>query len=230
MAGCRLRYKTREGKAIGQPFDWFLHTRPPVCHRRFCRRKFKVNQPLTVTSTAIGGVMHPVINARDLHARLEVNDHFSQWIERRIEKYDFRKDADYLFTILGTNKQGRPMGEYTITLRMAKELAMVENNDQGRAVRRWFIDLEERQLRELRAELVKSRPLWRRIHRYLGMGLSGVETAKLCGIGKEGLRKARREMEALGLIAPPPNLASARQAAAKVGFGQLSSTTAVVLA
>jgi phage anti-repressor protein len=187
-----------------------------------------MTQPLTVTTTAIGGVQQPAVNARDLHARLSVNQRFSDWIDRRIEKYDFREGSDY--SILSNRLPNGGAIEYTITLRMAKELAMVENNDQGRAVRRWFIDLEERQLRELRAELVKSRPLWRRIHRYLGMGLSGAEAAKLCGIGKESLRKHRREMEALGLIPPPPNLASGRMAAAKAGFGLPSSTTAVVLA
>ncbi|WP_198137991.1 antA/AntB antirepressor family protein, partial [Bacillus thuringiensis] len=39
---------------------------------------------------------------------------------------------------------GLPKIEYVLTLNMAKELAMVENNKQGRKVRRYFIEVEER--------------------------------------------------------------------------------------
>ena len=36
------------------------------------------------------------------------------------------------------------MSEYAITLDMAKELSMVENNEQGRLARRYFIECEKR--------------------------------------------------------------------------------------
>ncbi|EJT2952862.1 antA/AntB antirepressor family protein, partial [Campylobacter coli] len=40
--------------------------------------------------------------------------------------------------------KGRPRKEYYVTLDMAKELCMVENNEKGRQARRYFIECEKR--------------------------------------------------------------------------------------
>lgn len=85
------------------------------------------------------------VDARDLHAELEVKDHFSNWIKGRIELYGFLENQDFVNYSAKSEKvgRGRPRKEYAVTLDMAKELAMVERNERGRQVRRYFIDCEK---------------------------------------------------------------------------------------
>ncbi|WP_218923647.1 antA/AntB antirepressor family protein [Bacillus toyonensis] len=84
-----------------------------------------------------------VVNGRDLHKGLHVGKDFSSWMKDRIEKYEFVENEDFSPVLVKSNG-GRPKIEYVLTLNMAKELAMVENNEQGRKVRRYFIEVEER--------------------------------------------------------------------------------------
>ena len=83
-------------------------------------------------------------NARELHRFLQIGKVFATWLSDRIKTYGFIENEDYLvFPKFGKNpKGGRPTIDYHLTLDMAKELAMVENNDQGRAVRRYLIRIE----------------------------------------------------------------------------------------
>jgi len=84
-------------------------------------------------------------NARDLHTVLENGDHFATWIKERIEKYGFTEGEDYFGKSRNRSdgRPGRQRTDYHLTLDMAKELAMVENNDKGRQVRRYFIAVEK---------------------------------------------------------------------------------------
>lgn len=89
-----------------------------------------------------------IVSARDLWKFLDVNYDFSTWIKRRIEKYDFIENVD--FTLVRGFPQncgklgGRPKEDYILSMDMAKELAMIENNSTGRAARRYFIQCEKR--------------------------------------------------------------------------------------
>lgn len=82
------------------------------------------------------------VDARTLHGALEVGRDFSNWIKDRIEKYGFIEGADFTPN-LAESTGGRPGIEYRLSLSMAKELAMVENNDRGREVRQYLIKVEE---------------------------------------------------------------------------------------
>jgi len=94
------------------------------------------------------GRAQQLCDARDLHQFMQVGRDFSNWIKGRIEQYGFVEGEDFS-PVLAKSTGGRPGLEYHLTLDMAKELAMVENNDQGRQVRRYFIAME-RQARESR--------------------------------------------------------------------------------
>ena len=81
-------------------------------------------------------------NARSLHAFLEVKNRFNDWISDRIADYGFQQNEDYIIVTERTN--GRPRKEYHITLDMGKELGMVERNERGRQIRKYFIECERR--------------------------------------------------------------------------------------
>lgn len=83
------------------------------------------------------------VNTRELYEFLEVKKDFSDWIKYRIKKYGFQEGEDFT-TIQGKSTGGRPSIEYHVTIDMAKELSMVENNDKGREARRYFIECEKK--------------------------------------------------------------------------------------
>lgn len=95
------------------------------------------------------------VNARDLHAFLESKRDFSNWIKDRIDKYDFIENQDYqVFNNFGENpKGGRPSIEYALSISMAKELSMIENNERGKQARKYFIACEENKHELSRKEL-----------------------------------------------------------------------------
>ncbi|EOH0026425.1 antA/AntB antirepressor family protein, partial [Campylobacter coli] len=72
----------------------------------------------------------------------EIDTKFADWIKNRISHYNFIENQDYIIEIVYT--KGRPRKEYYVTLDMAKELCMVENNEKGRQARRYFIECEKR--------------------------------------------------------------------------------------
>ncbi len=63
---------------------------------------------------------------------------FADWIKQRIEKYNFLKNQDFItfhnFVKRGENNLGTKLTEYYLTIDMAKELCMVENNEKGRNI------------------------------------------------------------------------------------------------
>ena len=102
-------------------------------------------QPQTINGNAV-----ETVSARELHTFLEVGRDFSTWIKDRISKYEFVENTDYIMlpkTGELENKGLQGKIEYFVTLDMAKQLAMVENNEKGMQVRKYFIECEEK-LRE----------------------------------------------------------------------------------
>lgn len=113
------------------------------------------------------------VSARDLHKELVEDDtsktyngkvakgdKFSQWIVRRIEKYGFQNGIDfesawvdsdghkYVNVDLDVNNVNQMTRngyskEYYITIDMAKQLAMVQNNEKGKLARKYFIAVEK---------------------------------------------------------------------------------------
>ena len=111
-----------------------------------------MDELVPVITTMFEGQGIPTVNLRDLHGALGVGRQFSHWVQDRIVKYGFSEGVDFV-TELGEPNLAiqvshggsrTPSIEYHATLDMAKELAMVENSDKGRAVRRYFIEVEKK--------------------------------------------------------------------------------------
>lgn len=124
-----------------------------------------------------------LIDARLLHTQLQVSTKFATWITRRIEEFGFEEEKDYFpilgktnrFPFLGSKLGGQNKVDYHLTMDMAKELAMIERNEVGRKVRRYFIAVEK-EMREavktgrILPKGVKSTELnGRRLYPYLRM-------------------------------------------------------------
>lgn len=145
-------------------------------------------QLIPVFNGELDGRAQQLCDARDLHAFLGVGRDFSTWVKDRIEQYGFVEGEDFspvLAKSYGTDGElcspdsgsktdrrgGHNRTDYHLTLDMAKELAMVENNDQGRQVRRYFIAME-RQARESRGASYLSVSQQLAIHRQVPKLLS----------------------------------------------------------
>lgn len=105
-------------------------------------------------------------NARDLHEFLEVGRRFTTWIQGRIDEYGFIEGEDFTITSdlrlpdPGVSKaRAQELTEYHLTIGMAKELAMIENNAMGRRVRRYFIQRERQAIELLQQQATEVQPI-----------------------------------------------------------------------
>lgn len=113
----------------------------------------QTTQLVRVFNGLIGGIPANVCDARELHTYLENGDKFADWIKARVEKYGFQQDQDFACVSVNSETQ-RKNGQrgitkridYHLSLDMAKELSMVENNERGREARRYFIQKEREAL------------------------------------------------------------------------------------
>ncbi|BBW97260.1 antA/AntB antirepressor family protein [Geobacillus icigianus] len=102
--------------------------------------KLIANEMLPVYESVSG---EKIVDARELHGKLMIATRFNDWISRMIDNYGFIENEDF-YSYLSKTSSGRPSKEYWLTLDTAKEIAMVQNNEMGRVVRKYFIEVEKR--------------------------------------------------------------------------------------
>lgn len=105
-----------------------------------------MNELIRITTSAVGTETAKTVNARELHSFLQSKQEFAHWIKNRIEKYGFEEGVDYAIDkIIKRAGIGSTTSiEYHLSLDMAKEISMVENNEMGRKARQYFIKVEKR--------------------------------------------------------------------------------------
>ncbi len=83
----------------------------------------------------------PIVNGRELHKALGVKTAYKDWFPRMVE-YGFNEGQDFC-SILSESTGGRPETNHAIKLDMAKEIAMIQRNENGKKVRQYFIQVEK---------------------------------------------------------------------------------------
>lgn len=185
--------------------------------------------PIQTFSGVIANQSTLLVNARELHERLQISTRFDIWIQRRISEYNFVENLDFIERSTLNNRGffKTETKDYHLTLDMAKELCMLERSELGRQARRYFIEQEKeaKRLAEQNAKLLASIPpfllsnpdqtamLIGRAHqaffltypeakdilRYREMGLTNPEIAKLLGLSKNTIERRLTKMFELGL-------------------------------
>jgi anti-repressor protein len=87
------------------------------------------------------------VSARDLHSFVEMHTRFDIWIKRMF-KYGFVENVDYQCLIKNTVMPNGGfktiIDDYILTLDCAKHIAIIQKNDKGKQVRKYFIDCEKK--------------------------------------------------------------------------------------
>lgn len=98
------------------------------------------NELVPVYTTSTG---EKVVYGTDLHRALEVRSHYRDWIRNRLNDIDAMENEDYEGAeILAPS--GQTARDHIIRLDAAKEMAMLERNEKGKQVRRYFIQVEKK--------------------------------------------------------------------------------------
>lgn len=101
----------------------------------------------------------PVVDARELWLALKVGRDFSNWVKDRLEAIGAIENMDYCLLAKSGEQTGRGGSnriDYLLTMDTAKEMAMLERNEMGKMVRRYFIEAEKR-YRELKIIRARSK-------------------------------------------------------------------------
>ena len=98
-----------------------------------------------------------LVSARNLHEGLEIDTKFIDWFKRML-KYGFEENEDYFKYEYQVQSQKRERTyietDYILKIDCAKEIAMIQRNERGKQVRKYFIECECK-LKENKPQLTK---------------------------------------------------------------------------
>ena len=98
------------------------------------------NELVPVYKTSTG---EKVVYGTELHKVLGVKSNYRDWVRNRLSDCEAIENEDFESFAKNLAK-GRPSLEHIIKLDTAKEMAMLERNEKGKQVRRYFILVEKK--------------------------------------------------------------------------------------
>lgn len=99
------------------------------------------NELVPVYTTSTG---EKVVYGTDLHRVLEIKSNYREWTNRRFSDIGAVERGDFESVEIPTLAGGTPRKEHIVQLNIAKEMAMLERNEKGKQVRRYFIQIEKK--------------------------------------------------------------------------------------
>lgn len=98
------------------------------------------NELVPVYETSKG---EKVVYGSELHEVLNIISPYREWYSRRFKDCDAVENVDFEAVEIST-PSGQKKKQHIIKLGIAKEMAMLERNEKGKQVRRYFIEVEKR--------------------------------------------------------------------------------------
>lgn len=98
------------------------------------------NELVPVYETSTG---EKVVYGSELHEVLGAPSVYREWVKRRLSDIDTVENEEFQGVEIST-PSGQTKKDHIIKLDTAKEMAMLERNDKGREVRRYFIRVEKK--------------------------------------------------------------------------------------
>lgn len=109
--------------------------------------------PVYITSTG-----EKVVYGTELHEVLEVKTAYKDWSVRRFNECDAIENVDFEAAQICA-PSGQAKKEHIIKLDIAKEMAMLERNEIGKQVRKYFIQVEKKYKEKQRKEMPEGKEL-----------------------------------------------------------------------
>ncbi len=107
------------------------------------------NELVPVYETSTG---EKVVYGSELHEVLEVKSRYREWIDRRLSDIDAIENEDFQAAEISA-PSGQTKKDHIIKFDTAKEMAMLERNEKGKQVRRYFIQIEKKYKESKTADL-----------------------------------------------------------------------------
>ena len=92
---------------------------------------------------SIGSKAVETVDARDLHAFLEIGKDYTNWIKSQIRRAQLIENEDFVLFAQKGVKGNRPTKEYFLTFDAAKHISMISGSAKGREAREYFIACEK---------------------------------------------------------------------------------------
>lgn len=107
-----------------------------------------MNDLIKITKSSINGSEINSVNLRELHKHLKSKRQFADYAKGRLGR--FIEDEDYVCISQKSEIGNKPLIEYYVTFETAKMIAMMENNEIGDKIRRYFVNIEKQYHQEIK--------------------------------------------------------------------------------